>query len=102
VQAAGIPELTEKEFQEQVVELARLSGWRVYHTWLAVRSASGFPDLVLARPGRLVFAELKSNRGKLTLAQEEWLQALRETGAAEVYLWRPDDWDEIVQILTWH
>ena len=36
---------TEKGFQAAVVELARLRGWLVYHTYDSRRSAKGFPDL---------------------------------------------------------
>jgi hypothetical protein len=48
--AAG--RITEKQFTGQVVQLARMLGWRVYHPWLSVHSAAGFPDLVLCRPPR--------------------------------------------------
>jgi hypothetical protein len=90
--------ITEKQFTQQVIELAQLFGWRVYHTWLSVKSASGFPDLCLVRGNRLIFAELKSDRGVLTSAQKEWLEALKQT-SAEVYLWRPSDFDMIVELL---
>jgi hypothetical protein len=96
--------ITEKQFEAQVRQLAHLYGWLCYHTWRSIHSPAGFPDLVLVRadgrPGgnRLIFAELKTVRGKLTAAQQQWLEALRQT-AAEVYVWRPDDWDSIVACL---
>jgi hypothetical protein len=89
---------TEKQFTRQVIELAQIFGWRVYHTWLSIRSASGFPDLCLVRGNRLIFAELKSERGAPTPAQKGWLEALKQT-SAEVYLWRPSDFDMIVELL---
>ncbi|MCC6312227.1 MAG: hypothetical protein IT345_15125, partial [Trueperaceae bacterium] len=55
----------ERDFQALVVQLARLRGWRVYHTFDSRRSPAGFPDLVLARPPRLVIAELKSEKGRV-------------------------------------
>jgi hypothetical protein len=67
-------------------------GWRVYHTHDSRKSEEGFPDLVLTRRTRLVFAELKSPTGKTTPAQDAWMDALRQTGQ-EVYLWRLADWD---------
>jgi len=97
--------IKESEFEAQVRQLARLCGWLCYHTWRSIHSPAGFPDLVLVRadgrPGdaRLIFAELKTARGKLTAAQQQWLEALRQT-AAEVYVWRPDDWDAIVACLS--
>lgn len=100
---ATLPAITEKAFQAQVVTLARALGWRTYHTHFSFRSDTGYPDLTLVKPGRLIFAELKTEKGKATAHQEEWLEALREAGA-EAFLWRPSDWDSIVLTLggqTW-
>ncbi|WP_038037334.1 VRR-NUC domain-containing protein [Thermorudis peleae] len=92
--------VTEKAFTQQVIELARLLGWTVYHTWLSVRSPAGFPDLVLAKPGRpLILAELKSERGRLSPAQEQWLAVLRQVPGICVEVWRPSEWDRIVAVL---
>ena len=88
----------EKPFMAQVVKLARLRAWRVYHTHDSRRSAAGFPDLVLCRPPRLIFAELKSEKAKPTIEQVAWLDALSGTGA-EVSVWRPSDLDRIAWIL---
>ena len=92
-------EITEREFTQQVRDLAQLLGWTVYHTWVAIRSPKGFPDLVLVREQRLLFAELKSEKGTPTDAQEEWLESLRRVPGVEVYLFRPSDWPTIVRIL---
>ena len=92
--------LSEKAFSQQVVDLARLLGFKVYRTWLSVRSPSGFPDLVLVRPPRLIFAELKSERGRLTEAQEAWLELLRQVPGVEVYVWKPSEWEAIVAVLS--
>ena len=59
----------------------------------------GFPDLVLMKPGRLIFAELKSAKGKTTSSQEKWLKMARDAGA-EAYCWRPSDIDDIERILV--
>lgn len=96
--ARELPPLTEKEFLAQIIQLAKVYGFRTYHPFLSIRSERGFPDLTLVKPGRLIFAELKTDRGKLTEKQEEWLMALREAGA-EAYVWRPAQWDEVVAIL---
>lgn len=92
----------EKEFQREVVNHARLHGWRkIYHTYFSDRSEAGFPDLVLVRPGRIVFAELKTMKGKVSPTQDEWLTALMD-GGAEVYTWRPCCWNsgEIEKVLA--
>ena len=69
-----------------------------YHTYRSTRSAPGFPDLVLVRD-RVVFAELKVGKGRLTTAQARWRDML--LGAdAEWYVWRPEKHlDEIHRIL---
>lgn len=91
--------LTEKEFQSQVVTLARILGWLVYHPYDSRRSEPGFPDLTMVRAGRLIFAELKSETGKVTLAQKDWANELALSDA-EYYLWRPADWNMLKRILT--
>jgi hypothetical protein len=83
--------VTEAELQAAIVELAQLLGWRVYHTHDSRHSAAGFPDLVLVRGRRLVFAELKTGRRRVTEEQARWLAALGEAGV-ETHVWREDDW----------
>lgn len=92
--AAG---LTEKRFLQQVYDLARLVGWRAYHTWWSRHSAPGFPDLVLLRGSRGIAAELKV-RGRVTPEQQAWLDAFRAAGF-EAYVWRPEDWPELEEAL---
>ncbi len=100
---------TEEEFLRQVIELARVFGWRTAHfrpamtasgRWVtAVQgNGKGFPDLVLVRGDRILFVELKTDVGRLTNEQADWLSALKAAGAA-VYLWRPADWEQIVATL---
>lgn len=99
---------TEKEFAQALVDLARLLHWRVYRTYDSRRSPAGFPDLVLVRNGRLIFAELKTAKGRLTADQTGWLAALGDVERAvdgwvekfvRVYVWRPSDWPQIEQVL---
>ena len=91
--------VTEKEFQSQILQLAKLSGWRCYHTHDSRRSAAGFPDPVLVRPPVVLFAELKSEGGKLRPEQSRWLAVLRTCPGVEMKLWRPSDWPEIEEAL---
>lgn len=91
----------ERDFQAEVLKVAQMAGWQSYHTHDSRRSAPGFPDLVLAKPGRLIFAELKTNTGKLTPEQATWLNVLAHTvTGVEVYQWTPRDWDTILWTLT--
>ncbi len=92
--------MSEKQFQSQVLQLAKLSGWLTYHTHDSRRSAPGFPDLVLVKAPLVLFAELKSARGKLRPEQEAWLEALRGCRTVGARLWRPSDWPEMKETLS--
>lgn len=97
--------MTEAQFQQAIIECARWAGgWLVFHPRPAQTGGrwstpyigdAGFPDLVLVHRDRgTIFAELKTDRGKVTPGQRAWLNALEDSGA-EAYLWRPQDWDSI-------
>ena len=98
--------MTEKQFMAQIIQVARMNGFLVYHTFDSRRSAAGFPDLVLVKPrvavgpvkGRIIFAEVKKEKGKLTKAQEDWWRALA-IAKAEYYIWRPSGWNQILKTL---
>lgn len=102
---------SEATLQAHVIELAQnWLGWRVLHlragrtkrgkfgVQVTGKLGKGWPDLILAKPGRLVAAELKSDTGKLTPEQLDVLQWLQGAGV-ETYIWRPADWPEIVRCL---
>jgi hypothetical protein len=103
------PQRPEAAFQQQVLDLARIYGWRAYHTHDSRRSEPGFPDLVLIRAPELIFAELKTSSGRLSPAQHEWIAMLSlveegiaqragdppESRLVEVNIWRPSDFDAI-------
>lgn len=100
--------MTEDDFKDNVIKAAHLMRWRVHHgragqtkdgRWVTpIQGDSGFPDLVLAREKRVIFAELKSDTGRVRPEQQAWLDVLHTT-KAEVYVWRPDDWDVITELL---
>lgn len=104
---------TEQAFQAQVVAYARLMGWTVWHDVATnapracrqckaplnlPRNDAGFPDLVLVRRPRVVWAELKSERGKLTDDQADWIRTLRACGQ-DVHVWKPSDWRDVEEVL---
>ena len=103
--------ITEAQLLVAIVRAACLGGYRVAHFRPARTEAgwrtpvqgdgAGFPDLVLAHPGRgeLLFRELKSKRGRLTPAQSAWLETLHAAGA-DVAVWRPADLDDALEQLT--
>ncbi len=93
--------IAERDFLAWVIETARWCGWRAYHPWLSVRSEPGFPDLLLAKPGEpLLLWELKSEQGRLTPAQQRWLDLLQRVPGIEVAVWRPSQRDQMVARLT--
>lgn len=92
-------ELTERQWQDQVLKAAQILGWFHYHTYSSKLSTEGFPDLVLVKHPRMIFAELKNQKGEPTLAQDLWLAELRLCPGVETYLWRPDDWPEVERVL---
>ncbi len=53
----------------------------------------GFPDLLLLHPGaaRIVAAELKTNTGRPTDRQMQWLRDPRAAGIG-THGWRPSNW----------
>jgi len=89
--------MTEPQFQTGIIELARLLGYRVAHFrpaktahgWRTAVAADGkgYPDLTMAKPGRLIFAECKSAARRLTEEQRAWTAVLGAAGA-EVYVWQ--------------
>jgi len=100
---------TEEDFLAQVLDLAKLYKWRRAHFRPARTQAGwrtpvqgdgiGFPDLVLVKPPRLIIAELKSDTGKVSPDQELWLKAFAALPYVETWVWRPRDWDDIVDTL---
>lgn len=89
---------SEAQFQSVVIGLAKAFGWMVYHTKDSRRSEAGFPDLMMIRHDRVIAAELKRQKGSLTVAQARWLAAMEQTGI-EVHTWRPADKQRIAEIL---
>ena len=95
--------ISEKQFESQIKDLAKMFGWLYYHTWQSIHSPAGFPDCTMVRNGTVIFAELKSDKGKLNEAQEVWIEELTKVSSVslgvQVYVWRPDDLERIVEIM---
>lgn len=91
--------MTEAEFERQVIEYAELMGWKIYHTRNSKGSVEGYPDLTMVRGQRLVFAELKTDTGKCSAAQNAWIDDLLLVPGIGAYVWRPAYWLEIERTL---
>jgi len=101
--------ISEADFTRQVLDLARLLGWRTAHfrpgmmrsgKWVTPvqGDGKGFPDLVLVRGPVLLFVELKVGRNKITFEQGMWLAAFKRAGQRAL-LWTPADWPDIEKVL---
>lgn len=55
------------------------------------RGPKGFPDLVVLDRRGLLFAELKSEDERFSMAQLKWRKAITRAGLW-YYEWRPEDW----------
>ena len=101
--------MSETELKDAVIDMAQLFGWLVHHDrparkgdrgWAThIQGNAGFPDLVLARGGRVLFVELKSETGKFTDEQFAWGLAIAcfegvrtKGGTHEYHEWRPSEW----------
>jgi hypothetical protein len=102
-----ITRISEAAWQRTVVEIAQWNRWGLIFHAPANRPinghvqnmTAGFPDLCMVRGRRLLFVELKRERGRTTAAQREWLAALVLTGA-ETAVWRPSDLEEVQRVLA--
>jgi hypothetical protein len=94
-------DMSEKQLRETILHAASLCHWRAYFTWNSLHSPMGYPDLTLVRGTRLIFAELKSPKGRVTPAQQGWLTALEAVQTPPlVAVWRPADLDRVLDLLT--
>ena len=109
-QAPKLPPISEEQFQKQVIQYAKLRGWRVAHfrpamtksgRWVTAVQAdgAGFPDLVLVRGDVVLWMELKAEKGKLSPEQQAWFDALM-AARQEVYVFKPSHWSVIETVLT--
>ena len=99
----GLP-MSEAQFTSAVIELAKYRGWMVCHFrpartargWRTpIEGDKGFPDLVLARNGVVLFAELKIGKARLRVDQEKWSKEL-----PTLFVWTPAQLrDEIPDVL---
>ncbi|PZR64179.1 MAG: VRR-NUC domain-containing protein [Chloroflexi bacterium] len=81
--------MTERELQAAVLQLAAHHGWRTIHHFDSRRTSPGWPDLIFVRGDRMIAWELKSEKGRLTKAQRDWLNALSQVRYVDVAVVRP-------------
>jgi hypothetical protein len=93
--------MTERELQDNVIDLCKLLGLLVYHTHDSRRSEPGFPDLTICGKRNVLFVELKRQGGKLSKEQKLWGEAVQRVsemsfpkyrGGVLYFVWRPAEW----------
>lgn len=106
---------TEAAFQAYVVDFLRLNGWKLHHS-LRVRTrqgvrtplsgSPGLPDIIATQGGRVAFLELKTNSGRLSEPQIEWLDSLAGVSVGwdskldvPPHTTKGDPWDILVGVL---
>ncbi len=103
--------MKESTFQSSVIMLAKLHGWLVMHTraveirpgvWKTpLQGHAGYPDLTLVHKYKgVIFAELKSDTGRISPAQKVWHETLKEA-ECEIYVLRPKDIQAISERLAY-
>lgn len=97
--AVAVPPIREAEYMRQVIEYAHLMRWKTYHPWTSIHSAAGWPDLACLRNNVLAMLEIKSDRGKVTRAQQEWIDALGRVEIVQSHIVRPADWRFVQELL---
>lgn len=99
----GMKFANETAFTDAVIDLAMRTSHVVHHDRMKqnVQGLQGFPDLVIVGRGGVLYRELKMPGKDLDpkLHQTTWAAALLVAGA-DYKIWRPDDWNEIVETLT--
>ncbi len=105
-------DVKEKDWQAQVLEALKLHGWVVAHfrtgmtqsggwSTAVAGDGAGFPDLIALHPakGWAFVAELKTETGKLTGEQAQWLAWFEAVGW-DAFVWRPSDVDEMLEVVS--
>ena len=114
------PRISEADFQRTVTDALTLYRWRWTHFrpantgrgWRTPLSGSpGFPDIVAVRGKNILFIELKSEKGRISQEQADWLYELdadwkwyyekkmQRGGPVVACVWRPSDWDQVMEVL---
>lgn len=91
-------QLSEADWQRRVIDYAQRSGWWVYHHADSRRaSAAGLPDLICIRE-RVLWLELKTERGRVRPEQHRVIDLLQEAGETALVM-RPSDWPDVMRLL---
>jgi hypothetical protein len=90
-QKAGLFVMSEAQLMRSILDLTKWLGLLAFHSGDSRRdSCAGFPDLVIAGRGGVIYREAKTAVGRLRPEQMDWITTLTLAGA-DVAVWRPVD-----------
>jgi hypothetical protein len=112
--------VSENAFEDKLLAAAAAHGWRCHAERKAtvsvdrfgkkrvitpIKGHAGYVDVTMAHASRgIVFAELKTDKGRLGEGQPEWITTLAHYDVPGspvlVEVWRPADWDAIIVCLA--
>jgi hypothetical protein len=99
--------MTEDELLQGLTDALTYCGWRWMHVRRSdlaiVQGHQGFPDVVAARAGELLFLELKTEGGRATDDQVAWLRAVQldgdNDGRIRAAIVRPSTYDATLELI---
>jgi G:T-mismatch repair DNA endonuclease (very short patch repair protein) len=91
---------TERDLQLYLKNAAKAAG--VYQRKMVAVGHVGFPDILLAHRGRVVFVELKTPKGtgKLSEKQIREIGRLLAVGVEVQVIWQQGEVDELIREIT--
>lgn len=101
--------VSERDWQRTLVEMLDTFGWththtyplRTQHGWRTGTTSKGFPDLLCVRGPWVLGIEAKTDKGRATPEQLDWLARFAEIPTGRGWLLRPsDNIDDLARWLT--
>jgi hypothetical protein len=95
------PEAPEDLLRSRLQTLCQTTGHLYYHARKSQGSTAGMVDFILCHPARqeLLLWEAKTATGRVSAAQQRWMEALQHVTAVDARIIRPSDWAWIVDTL---
>lgn len=107
--AIDLKGVKEREFQRALWAFAEQHGWKCYYQTRPARqlkdgswrglAPGGWPDVIAVRDGQLLALELKSEAGRATPAQQEWVDSLNRVAGISAGIFRPRDAKTLMELL---
>lgn len=90
VNAPAAALMSEEDLMTRIQRICRDLKLLAYHTYDSRKSPPGYPDWHIVGRTASIFRECKTETGRTTEDQDEWIERLRAVGH-DVDIWRPRD-----------